>query len=73
MANIQGLREESQRQLKAVQIMLFLLSHDEYSNMLCKGEAASGRTRFVRPIEKFDSDVITLSMEDMNDEIQGGN
>lgn len=73
MDNIQALREESQRQSKAVQTMLSLLSHDAYSNMLCKGEAASGRTRFVRPIEEFDSNVIILSMEDMNDEIQGGN
>ena len=73
MANVQELREESQMQTKAVQAMLSLFSHDEYNNMLCKGEAASGRTRFVRPIEELDSNVIVLSIEDMNDEIQGGN
>ena len=73
MANIQELRKESQKQLDAVRAMSFLLSHEGYNNMLCKGEAASGRTRFVRPIEEFDSDAIILSMEDMIDEIQGGN
>lgn len=68
MADIRELREESQRQLNSVLVMLSLLSHEGYNNMLCKGEAASGRTRFVRPIEEFDSDVLILSMEDMKND-----